>query len=109
MAPALPEAPEPKNERSREAMIEELHIASLVVRCRPERIEELERSIAALSGAEIAASDPSGKLVVTLESASERVIAGRLEEIGVLPGVLSATLVFHHAEPAALEPEGAPS
>ena len=90
-------------------MIEELHIASLVVRCRPERIAELERALATLPGAEIAATDASGKLVVTLESASEQVIARRLEEIGALPGVLSATLVFHHAEPAALEPEGAPS
>ena len=90
-------------------MIGELHVASLVVRCRPVRIAELERAIAALSGAEIAAADASGKLIVTLESESERVIARRLEEIGALPGVLSVTLVFHHAEPAALEPEGARS
>lgn len=90
-------------------MIEELHIASLVVRCRPERIPALEHAIAALPGAEIAATDPAGKLVVTLESTTERVVADRLEEIGALPGVLSATLVFHHAEPAAREPEGAPS
>jgi len=90
-------------------MLGEVHIASLVVRCRPGRVEELERAISALSGAEIAAADASGKLIVTLESATERVIALRLEQIGALPGVLSATLVVHHAEPAALEPEGAPS
>jgi nitrate reductase NapD len=90
-------------------MIAELHIASLVVRCRPARIAELERAIAALPGAEIAAADASGKLVVTLESESERAIARRLEEIAALPGVLSATLVFHHVEPAAREPEGASS
>jgi nitrate reductase NapD len=89
-------------------MIGELHVASLVVRCRPARIAELEHAIAAVSGAEIAAADDSGKFVVTLESASERAIARRLEEIAALPGVLSATLVFHHAEPAALE-QGAPS
>jgi periplasmic nitrate reductase NapD len=90
-------------------MIGELHIASLVVRCRPRRMARLKRAITALPGAEIPADDAEGKLVVTLEAASEQAIRRQLDAINALPGVLSATLVFHHAEPAALEPEGAPS
>jgi periplasmic nitrate reductase NapD len=87
--------------------VEEIHIASLVVRCRPERMAELERAIGALAGAEIPAEDAVGKLVVTLEAGSERAIRQQLEMIGALPGVLSATLVAHHAEPLAPEEEGA--
>jgi len=89
------------------ATIGELHIASLVVRCLPERMAALGREIAALPGAEIPAKDAAGKLVVTLEAASEHAIREQFEAIGVLPGVLSATLVAHHAEPLAPEEEGA--
>jgi len=89
-------------------MIGEFHIASLVVHCRPACRATLERAIADLPGAEVPASDAIGKLVVTLESTSERTIARQLEEIGAMPGVLSATLVFHHVEPAPATLEGAP-
>ena len=88
-------------------MIREFHIASLVVHCRPDRVASLEGTIAALPGADVPASDLAGKLVVILESTSEQTIARQLEEIGALPGVLSATLVFHHVEPGVFEPQGA--
>ena len=87
--------------------VEEIHIASLVVRCRPERMAKLTRAIRALPRAEIPAEDAVGKLVVTLEAGSERAIRQQLETIGALQGVLSATLVAHYAEPLAPEEEGA--
>jgi periplasmic nitrate reductase NapD len=45
--------------------------------------------------------------VVTLETASEADIVTRLNDISLLPGVLSAALVFHHVEtqPVAPDPE----
>jgi periplasmic nitrate reductase NapD len=88
-------------------MIRELHIASLVVRCRPERLAVLKRALTALPGAEVPAEGAVGKLVVTLEAASEQAIRHQLDAIGALPGVLSATLVAHHVEPLAPETEGA--
>lgn len=88
-------------------MIGELHIASLVVRCRPERLAQLRPAIAALPGAEIPAEDAGGRLVVTLEATSERAIRDQLDAISALAGVLSATLVAHHAERLALEQEEA--
>ena len=89
------------------AMIGELHIASLVVRCRPERLASLRRAITALPGAEVPAADAQGRLVVILEGASEQAIRHQLDAIGALSGVLSANLVAHHAEPLAPEEEGA--
>ncbi len=88
-------------------MAGELHVASLVVRCRPERMAMLRHAIVALPGAEIPAEDAIGKLVVTLEAASEHTIRHQLDAIGALPGVLSATLVAHHAEPLEPAEEGA--
>ena len=41
-----------------------------------------------------------GKLVVTLETATEGEIVERLNRIQTLDGVLAAALVFHHFEPA---------
>jgi periplasmic nitrate reductase NapD len=88
-------------------MIGELHIASLVVRCRPEQMAPVRRTIATLAGAEIPAEDARGKLVVILEGTSEQAIRHQLDTIGALPGVLSATLVAHHAEPLEPAEEGA--
>ena len=86
--------------------VEEIHVASLVVHARPERVEELEQAIAAFTGVEVAAADRSGKLVVTIEADNERSIRHRLDAISALPAVLSASIVAHHAEPAAPEEEG---
>jgi nitrate reductase NapD len=54
--------------------------------------------LAALPGVEIHAHDPSGKLILTLETADEAAIVERLNAIYGIRGVLSAALVFHHIE-----------
>jgi len=46
--------------------------------------------------------------VITLETASEAEIVTRLNENSLLPGVLSAALVFHHVETQTLEPTPQP-
>jgi nitrate reductase NapD len=75
-------------------MLEELHISSLVVHSTPKRLQQVERVIARIPGAQVHASSPAGKIVVTLE-------AGTLEEMGLkiasiqrTDGVLSAALVY---------------
>ena len=80
-------------------MTDELHVSSLVVHGRPERLEAIRAELARLAGIEVHAAAPTGKLVVTLETASEDEIVARLTTISLLDGVLSATLVFHHVEP----------
>lgn len=79
-------------------MAEELHISSLVVHGRPERLETIRASLAGLAGVEIHAAAPNGKLVVTLETEDEAQIVTRLSTISRLDGVLAATLVFHQVE-----------
>ena len=75
----------------------EAHVSSLVLHVRPENDVEVRAALAAMPGVEVPASS-GGKLVVTLETASEADIVTCMNEMSLLPGVLSAALVFHHFE-----------
>ena len=81
-------------------MPEEFHVSSLVVHCRRESAAEVATALCAMDGMEVHGGVPEGKLVVTLETATEGEIVERLNQIQLLDGVLAATLVFHHFEPA---------
>jgi nitrate reductase NapD len=76
----------------------ETHISSLVIHALPARLDAVQRAIARMPGAAIDATSPAGKLVVTLETASEQDIASHLGQIQSIKGVLAATLVYHQVE-----------
>ncbi|NYZ15195.1 chaperone NapD [Azospirillum sp. RWY-5-1] len=75
----------------------ELHVASLLVHVRPDRLVPVRAAIAGTPGAEIHA-EQDGKLVVVVEGPHEGWIADRMTAMHLMDGVLSAVLVFHHAE-----------
>jgi periplasmic nitrate reductase NapD len=70
-------------------------IASVLVQARPERLADVEAMIAALTGCEVHARDPKGKLVVVIEATTAGAVGSTLNEIALLPNVFSAALVFH--------------
>jgi nitrate reductase NapD len=74
------------------------HVSSLVVRAHPDRVDTVVRRIAALPAAEVAISDPSGKIVVTLETDDEDAIVGAMNSIQRMAGVVSVALVYHQTE-----------
>jgi nitrate reductase NapD len=76
-------------------MPRELHLTSLAVQVRPDRLADVASSIASLPGAEIHGQAPEGKLVVVLETADDATVMARLSAIRDLEGVLGAHLVFH--------------
>ena len=78
-------------------MSDDFHISSVVVTADPRRIDEVGPAIKALGVAEIAFSDPGGKMIVTLETGSEGKIVEALTAIQLMPGVASAALAYHHA------------
>ncbi|MFW3615761.1 chaperone NapD [Billgrantia antri] len=78
----------------------QVHISSLVVQLQPERIEEVSRHYQAHPGVEVHATDPCGKMVLVLETAGQREIVTFIEGLQQAPGVLSVSLVYHHAESA---------
>ncbi|WJR79728.1 chaperone NapD [Bradyrhizobium sp. NP1] len=70
-------------------------IASILVQARPERLAEVESVIAGLSGCEVYARDPRGKLVVVVDAPDAGSLGATLNTIALLPHVHSASLVFH--------------
>ena len=75
-----------------------LHISSLLLRAEPARMEQVFTAIKAVPGSDVALSDESGKIIVTLETPSERQIVDALNTLQLIDGVVSAALVFHQAD-----------
>ena len=74
------------------------HISSLLVRAHPTRLAAVVARIERLSVAEVALSDASGKIVVTLETRDEDEIVAAMTAIQQMRGVVSVALVFHHTD-----------
>jgi nitrate reductase NapD len=70
-------------------------IASVLVRAKPERLDDVAQAIAALPCTQIYGREPAGKLVVVIEASDVGAIGTILNTISSLPGVLTAALVFH--------------
>ncbi|MBI2255271.1 MAG: chaperone NapD [Proteobacteria bacterium] len=79
------------------------HISSLVVQVRPEALAPARLAIAVLPGAEIHGEDASGKLVVVLDTADEAEILGTIALIHDMPGVITASLIYHEIDSLAVE------
>ncbi|HEY7865609.1 MAG TPA: chaperone NapD [Psychromonas sp.] len=77
---------------------EELHISSLIVHIRPDKLQQIEISINLLSGAELITMSPIGKAVVVLEAPNQRVIMEVIDKINSLDGVINTGLVYHEFE-----------
>jgi nitrate reductase NapD len=82
-------------------MSEELHVAGIVAHAYPEEVARVALAITRFAGAEVHATAPDGKLIITLEAPSAREIAAQIEALQRLEGVLSASLVYQHNEPLA--------
>lgn len=81
-----------------------LHIASLLVHCRPELLEAVKRNLVLMPGTELHQENAAGKLVVVLEAEHESRILEAIGHIQQIPGVLNAALIYHEL----LSPEGEP-
>ena len=79
----------------------EWHVASLVVRHRPEAIPALAAAIVLAQGLELALQDDT-RSVLLQESDGTAGLMASIDLLHAVRGVLSVNLVYHHAEP----PEG---
>ncbi len=85
-------------------MNDALHIASLLVHCRPELLEAVKRNLVLLPGIELHQESAAGKLVVVIEAEHESRILDTISHIQQMPGVFNAALIYHEL----LSPEGEP-
>lgn len=73
------------------------HVASLVVRCRPEAMASVQARLADLPSTAIRGAE-SGRLVLLVEGENEIQLADRFTLIRNTDGVLSADLVHHEID-----------
>ncbi len=78
-------------------MSKEIHITSLVVQVLPQKMAEVRQQIMTIENAELSVNNEV-KLVVVLEGDPQRAIMESIETINAIPGVLSATMVYHQSE-----------
>jgi nitrate reductase NapD len=79
---------------------EEIHIAGAIVHVAPGRLPQARSAIGEMPDVEVRAADDRGKLVVVVEAQSGSAVLDRLDAIRRIEGVLSALLVYQHAESA---------
>lgn len=75
-----------------------MNISSVIVIPHPERIEAVRQALQRLAGVELHAVSPEGKMIVTLETEGDRETTGLYEQISLLDGVMSASMVYHQQE-----------
>ncbi len=75
-----------------------MNISGVIVRARPENIDAVRLRLDALDGVEVHGSNPDGRLVVTVEESSDRGMADSVVKMHDLPGVVSASMIYHHYE-----------
>lgn len=77
---------------------ETFHITSFVVRCLPEKLEDVMATVGAMPGVEIHGNDPRGRFVALLELESENALVDTITKIELTRGVVNTSMVYHHAE-----------
>lgn len=82
-----------------------LHIASLLVHCRPEFFEAVKQNLVLLPDLELHQESPAGKVVVVLEAEHESRILETISHIQQMPGVLNGALIYHELLSTEGEPE----
>jgi nitrate reductase NapD len=75
----------------------EYHVCGVLLMARPEHAGSIADAIESLPGVEIHAND-SGRMVVTVEGTAYRECADRMNELAVLSGVASSSLVYHQID-----------
>lgn len=85
-----------------------MNIAGVVVHSRPEECGVVEQRLMQLPGVEVHAISEKGRMVVTVESASEHEVADLVTAMQGFAGVLSAAMVYHSFNESMDEEEALP-
>lgn len=75
-----------------------IHISSVIVGALPAQVHGVQQALKALAGVEVHAVADDGRMIVSIETAGDDATLSHFETIRQLPGVLSASLVYHQYE-----------
>ncbi|MCU4676703.1 chaperone NapD [Catenovulum sp. 2E275] len=72
----------------------ECHISSLIVYLEPEQQNQICHRLGAVEGCEVHAAE-QGKVIITLEADSQKQLAGLMDSITLIKGVIQSVPVYH--------------
>ena len=75
-----------------------MNLSSVLVNAQPGQVAQAQQALLTLSGVEVHAVTEEGRMIVTIEADSEGALADMFGVINQLPGVLSASMVYHQYE-----------
>ena len=75
-----------------------MNISSAIIHAHPADVATVQAGLALLSGVEVHAVSPEGKMIVTIETEDDGSNAATYQLIGQLDGVMSAAMVYHQTE-----------
>lgn len=75
-----------------------MNISSAIIHTQNHGLQQVRGRLTQIAGVEVHAASDDGKLVISIESPSDRETADIFEAIQHLDGVLSASLVYSHFE-----------
>jgi nitrate reductase NapD len=75
-----------------------MNVSSVIVHARDGQSAAVQALLRQQAGVEIHAASPEGKLIVTIETESDRETIAAYERLGQTNGVLSAAMVYHQFE-----------
>jgi len=75
-----------------------MNISGVMVRAYPDRLAAVRGQLEKLPGVEVHGANPDGRLVVTVEQEGDHAMADAVVRMQDLPGVLSASMIYHQFE-----------
>ncbi len=75
-----------------------MNISSAIIHAQPGQAEAVLGRLAEVTGVEVHAVSPEGKIIVTLEAEDDAAVIRSYEIITLLDGVLSAAMVYNQTE-----------
>lgn len=72
-----------------------MNISGVIVHARPEQASAVRGHLIDIAGVEVHAATDDGRLIVTVEEANDRQLADTVLSLQQVPGVLSASMVYH--------------
>jgi periplasmic nitrate reductase NapD len=75
-----------------------MNISGVLVRAYPKHLDAVWRALSGLDGVEVHGANQDGRMVVTVEQQGEGELADLLVQMQGVPGVLSASMIYHQFE-----------
>ncbi len=75
-----------------------MNISGVLVRAYPKHLDAVWQALSGLDGVEVHGANEDGRMVVTIERDSEGQLTDLLVQMQDVPGVLSASMIYHQFE-----------